>query len=200
MISKVRQVLICTVMCTSTFFNGGILTGGLSYSFGIFLPVYVTEFNASNAEIALIGSVSTFFAMIPSVYAGYLTDTWGPKKVLVIGTLLIPLGLYLASLSSVVWQLIMTQGLICGIGTCFAYASSVSTVGHWFKKKRGLALGIAGSGTGFGQLVMASIASSLLQNVGWRQTLQILALIELTVSSFAQFSFENFKPLKKRYP
>ena len=90
---------------------------------------------------------------------------------------LIPLGLYLASLSSVVWQLIMTQGLICGIGTCFAYASSVSTVGHWFKKKRGLALGIAGSGTGFGQLVMASIASSLLQNVGWRQTLQILALI-----------------------
>ncbi len=98
---------------------------------------------------------------------------------MMIGGALICLGFLLASYSTEVWHLYFTQGLICGIGYSLVYNAGMSVVGQWFSKRRGLALGISVSGSGFGQFIMVNITSALLTSMGWRATLQYLALIEL---------------------
>ena len=53
----------------------------------------------------------------------------------------------------------------------------MSTTSRWFDKKRGLALGIVGSGTGFGTLLMAPFATYLISSLGWRMAYIIMGSI-----------------------
>jgi len=53
----------------------------------------------------------------------------------------------------------------------------MSTVSRWFDKNRGLALGIAGSGVGFGTVIMAPFATYLISSFDWRMAYVIMGLI-----------------------
>lgn len=64
---------------------------------------------------------------------------------------------------------------------CFAVALTrllISLVtANWFTAKRGLAISIALSGSGFGGAILSPIVSSLIVSVGWRSTFLVLAAV-----------------------
>ena len=84
---------------------------------------------------------------------------------------------------------------MAGVGYCFIYSSGISLVGQYFTTKRGLALGIAASGSGFGQLIMVSVIGTMMNTVGWRATLRYLALIEIVGVTFCCFLVKRLTPL-----
>jgi len=56
----------------------------------------------------------------------------------------------MASLSTQYWQLFLAQGICCGLGNGFLFCPAVTLVSTYFDKKRGVALGIAASGSATG--------------------------------------------------
>jgi MFS family permease len=57
--------------------------------------------------------------------------------------------------------------------------ASQAAIGYWFDERRGLAMGLSGSGTGFGCLFFVLIVNASLSSNGLKYALQILALFEL---------------------
>lgn len=56
------------------------------------------------------------------------------------------------------WQVFLGQGVACGLGAGIAFIPAASSVSHWFKRRRALALGILATGSSFGGASLASLA------------------------------------------
>ncbi|EEB87883.1 hypothetical protein MPER_14574, partial [Moniliophthora perniciosa FA553] len=61
------------------------------------------------------------------------------------------------------------------------YSANVSVVAHWFKRRRGLAMGFVTSGAAIGGIFFPVVVRSLLQNVGFPWCMRILGFV-LTVT------------------
>lgn len=128
---------------------------------------------ASPAAIDVIGTLSVAFMTIAAPLATAWTKRFSPRVVISLGTAFFFLSAMLASFSTRLWQFILTQGLMAGLGTCFAYMPAVTVAPTWYGPRRGLALGIIMSGTGVGGLVWAPALQALNAAVGFRNGLRI---------------------------
>lgn len=168
---------------------------GNIYSFGIFYAAYLEYFKSSESSIAWIGSIGAALMGGVGVYSGRLADYYGNNRIVFIGGVLIALGFFLASFSTELWHLYLTQGFIVGFGYSFAFISGVSVVGQWFAKNRGLAVGIAVAGSGLGQFSVSMITGNLIESLGWRSALRIIALIEIVGLTIAALLIKRRIPL-----
>lgn len=116
-------------------------------------------------------------SVIGSLVIGHVADKVSGR---VLGSLtVIATSAVLAGMSFVgeLWQVYV----LFAVSGCFAVASTrllISLVtANWFTAKRGLAISIALSGTGFGGAILSPIVSSLIVSVGWRSSFLVLAAI-----------------------
>ncbi|KAH6576427.1 hypothetical protein BASA50_002328 [Batrachochytrium salamandrivorans] len=156
-----------------------VVTIALPASYGVFQQAYkeLPEFaGASSVAIAFIGSLGGAGLPLFSIPAGHLSDKYGPRIVCLSGAFLVFISMMLASFSTALWQMIITQGLLFGIGTSLSHIPGISILPDWFIKRRGLATGIAVAGSGLGGLMLGPVLRILISNVGWRWTLRIISL------------------------
>ena len=71
-----------------------VLSDGCLYSFGIYMPIYISTFNTQPATVSWIGSFGSGAACLLGLFAGYYADKYGNKKVLFLGGLITSLGSY----------------------------------------------------------------------------------------------------------
>lgn len=144
------------------------LTYGVQYSFGVFLPAMLDELGWQRASIA--GAFSLYSMMYSgcSLISGRLTDSRGPQFVIALGGVLLGLGIIATSRMSATWHMYVFYGLIASLGMSTAYIPCNTTVVKWFQRKRGLALGLASSGSSCGILSCPPLASHLIAQWGWR--------------------------------
>jgi MFS family permease len=124
---------------------------------------------------------------IISPFVGGMVYSIGPKKVIVLGSLILGVGLALCSLMQTWWQFYLFFSLIAGAGIGAAgWVPNIMVIQDWFKEKRGLATGVISSGIGVGILVCVPSVQYLIIQMGWRMAYQVLALfIPLTIISMA---------------
>lgn len=155
---------------------------GLPLSFGVFQDEYTTNNSTfigdhSELAVAFIGSVANSAPPFFAIVSGRLIDTFGPQLVSSVGALMIFVSLGLASYSKYYWQLLLTQGVLYGISCGLAFFPALTIISSYFDVKKGLATGLAVSGSGFGGLLMAPLARYLLSTQGIQWTLRILAIV-----------------------
>ena len=100
-----------------------------------------------------------------------------------IGVVLETLSLVLASFSTKVWHLCLTQGLCFGWGCSFLFVGSVGIVPQWFNKRRSFATSIAASGSGLGGLAYSLGAETMIDRFGIRWSFRVIALTVLVTNS-----------------
>jgi MFS family permease len=155
------------IIVIASFFICVMAYGG-SHSFGVFFKFLRDDFGWTSA--ATSGAFS-FYMILQSVLAipsGWATDKFGPRRIIILGALLLGLGLSLTSQISALWQLYATYGFLMGVGMSVFYSPLLATTSRWFAKRRGLALGIVSAGIGAGTLIMAPLANYLILTYGWR--------------------------------
>ena len=81
-----------------------------------------------------------------------------------------------------VWHLLLTQGLLYGIGSSLMYFPILSVCPEYFNGRRGLAMGFVLSGSGVGAVIFTLVTRQLLDVIGLRWTLRALAFIILLIS------------------
>lgn len=156
---------------------------GVLYSWSIFvvplIDKYGPEAGFSRASLTWPFTASIFTFALVMVYAGRLQDRIGPKPVTMIGAVIMATGFILTAWASSVPMIIITYGVIGGAGVAFGYVTPVATTIKWFPDKKGLTVGIAVSGFGFGAFVFTPIAVKLIKAVGVSQAFLYLGLIFL---------------------
>jgi len=161
----------------ATFFIVGTTLWGIRFSFGVFFKSIEGEFDLTRAATSTIFSVYMVFGGVFTILGGWALDRYGPRLIILLMGLLTGLSLVLLSQTNSLWQLFITYSLLLAVGTSALYVVIMSTVSRWFDKKRGLALGIAGSGAGLGMVVMAPFATFLISKLDWRMAYMVLGLI-----------------------
>jgi MFS family permease len=166
------------------------MTFGFGFSFGVFQDYYSThEPFAGSASIAAIGTTTTGVLYIATPFVNALCRMF-PRQArwfTLAGLFVASLALALSSFCTTVAQLVVTQGLLFGIGGCFAYCPCTLYIDEWFVKKKGLAYGVVWGAAGAGGAVFPPMLDALLKKYGFQTTARICAGI-LFVSS-APLSF-----------
>ncbi|MBI4187953.1 MAG: MFS transporter [Chloroflexi bacterium] len=163
------------VMVAALFLCGAAFWG-MRFSFGVFFKSIESEFTLSRT---VTSAVFSLYGMLGSVFAGFggwALDRYGPRLVILMMGLFTGLGLVLTSQTNSAWQLFVTYSLLLAMGTGAAYVVEMSTILRWFEKKRGLALGITGSGGGAGTIAIAPLATYLITSFNWRTAFIVLGL------------------------
>lgn len=159
---------------------------GARYSFGVFFKSLEGEFDLSRAATSGIFSVYMLLCGVIAVTGGWALDKYGPKRVLLVSGVFTGLSLLLSSQATAAWQLLLSYSLLLAIGTGAVYGIQVSTASRWFKKKRGLAVGIASSGGGIGMLVISPLVAYLIDSFDWRMAFFVTGIIAFVLPmSFA---------------
>ncbi len=160
----------------SACFVGSFVVFGLSYSFGVFFEEMLDEFGHSRGVTSLAFSIQTVALYIGAGVIGAVIDRYGSRTMLAVGIILLCSGLFLTSIATSLFVLILAYGILTGLGMSIVYIVSYATVPRWFDRRQGFAAGVASSGLGFGMLVVAPVATWLIDAIGWRETLVVLAI------------------------
>ncbi|MFQ5843078.1 MAG: MFS transporter [Thermodesulfobacteriota bacterium] len=163
------------------------LAYGVWYSFSVFFVALLEEFGWSRSLAA--GAFSFFIVVhaLVSPLVGGMVDHFGPRRVILLGSLFLGAGLALCSLTSTWWHYYIFFGGITGMGVGFTgWVTNTTIIQRWFKAKRGLPIGIISSGIGVGILVCVPAVQYLISQVGWRQSYRIMAcFIPLIIAPMA---------------
>jgi MFS family permease len=138
------------------------------YAPPVFLVPLQDQFGWSRAAIAGGSAMSAVMVGIISPLAGVWIDRYGSRKVMTAGALVMAAAFALLGLVTSLWQL-YALNLTAALGmACVAWIPNQTLISNWFNRKRGLAMGIAVAGIGFGGLAMAPLAGLLIDRFGWR--------------------------------
>ena len=99
------------------------LTIGVLYSWSVIKKSLVADLNWSNSEASLPYTVAILVWALTLLVAGKLQDKYGPKKIVILGTIFTALGLILSSFTTNPAIIVLSYGIITGGGIGFAYAS-----------------------------------------------------------------------------
>jgi MFS family permease len=152
-------------------------------AFSLLFPPILEEFRWDRGVTAGAFSFGFLLSAIMSPLLGRLMDRAGPRLVMEMGVVLLAAGLLLAPLTTEVWHLYATLGVLLGAGSvCLGYSGQSLFLPNWFVRRRGLATGIAFAGVGVGSIVLFPAMQLAIEAYGWRTacwTLGLLALVLL---------------------
>lgn len=129
---------------------------GWNNAAGVFQTIYETEIlqNYSPSTIGWIISLQTFFMFVSAPISGKIFDSYGPRYIVAMGSLLQVLGIMTMSLSTQYWHFILSQSICTGFGGGAIFFAASNSIATWFKNKRALALGIASAGSATGGVLI----------------------------------------------
>ena len=121
--------------------------------------------------------------MVSGPLVGGVINHFGCRVASILGCLLCAVGLTLSSFVESFAILFLTYSIMYGIGTSCVFMSSVVIVPKYFKKKRSAAVGCVSTGIGIGTMVISAIFQALLDSLGWKNTLRVMAGVMLLACS-----------------
>ncbi len=167
-------VFVCFVLIGLAF--------GVRLSFGLFFDTLTRSdaFGWARADTAGVFSMTMIIFALTSTASGWALDRWGARRVFSAGLLIMAVGVALTSRMSSLFHFYIFYGVITGLGiTVLGLSLQAATISRWFDRlgRRGLAIGVAFSGTGMGILVLAPILETMISQAGWRAAYLLLALL-----------------------
>ena len=150
------------------------IADGWAYSFGIFYPEILEVFNEGKGKTALIAALLYGIPLLISPLVCALTSIYGCRKVAMTGGLVTGISFILSSLATSVDLLCLTTGTLSSVGLAMTYIPSLLVVTFYFEKRRGLATGLAVTGSGLGAFAFPPLLEFLISLYAWRGTLLIL--------------------------
>lgn len=170
-------VVFASFMCN-------MIVDGIAYTFGVFLGEFVKYFGEGKGKTAWVGSLLSGMYLSAGPVVSALTNKYGCRAVCMAGSFLGAAAFVLSTFSTSVNMLMMTYGVMGGIGFGLIYLPAVVCVGYYFETKRSLATGIAVCGSGFGTFAFAPLATMLLETYSWKGANLILAGLILNCAVF----------------
>ncbi|PGH10206.1 hypothetical protein AJ79_05459 [Helicocarpus griseus UAMH5409] len=148
----------------------------------------------SPSTIAWIPSLETCIMFIVAPVCGKAFDNYGPRYIILFGTILHVFGLMMASISTEYYQILLAQGICSPLGAGALFYPSINSVTTWFHKRRAFALGIVASGSSVGGVMYPIMVSRLVPRVGFGWAMRICAFLILALCIVVNLTVKSRLP------
>ncbi|CAF3493525.1 unnamed protein product [Adineta steineri] len=151
------------------------LADGVTFSFGLYVDELIREYSETKSNTVL--SVSTIAALTQSVplllspFVCWWTTKFGASSASLIGCILSFIGYcfpFIFQFNKTFWIPATGYGCLLSVGLAFCYVPAYLTLPFYFENDRGLATGLAVSGSGVGQVALSIIIKACIIEYGWR--------------------------------
>ena len=167
-------------------------------SIPVLYPFIRDDLGLTRAQVGLITSAIMGTSMITVVIGGWLSDTWGAKKILVIVMLYIAIAVLTLSLINSFWTALLA-GLLIGIGVGPFYPLTSKQIIDWLPQKtRALGMSIKQTGPPVAGAIAAVTLPSIAIATNWRITTIIMSVVILALTLVIFFCYKDKSQVTKR--
>ncbi len=171
---------------------------GAVYAWGAFKADVMQHYTLNFTEGGLPFIVFIFFFALLMPFGGRFIQKYGPRRVGIVGGIMVGVGWFLASLSTNLVMLCLTYGVIAGAGVGIAYGAPIQVSTRWFPDRKGLAVGMTVGGFGLSAAAISPIGRALIDSADVPSMFRIfgIAFLILTFLLFLTMKFPkpNWKP------
>jgi MFS family permease len=151
----------------------GFLALALAFSaratLGLVMPIWSQELGWSRSFVSGAAAAALLVMAMVAPFAGRLVDRHGVRLTLSCGLLLVGTGCLIVSATSNAWLFLAAFSGVSAVGFGIVAAHVVSTaIARHFEANRGLATGIATSGSTGGQFLIVPLVAMVLTTFSWR--------------------------------
>jgi len=133
----------------------------------------------SQSNVGWIFSLWLFFMYFGGVQTGPVFDAYGLRPLIVPGTVLWVASLFILSVCKEFYQFILGFSVLGGLASSMIFNPSVTVLGHWFRRRRSLATGIATCGGAIGGIYIPLMLNKLFTMMSYGWAIRVLAFINL---------------------
>ncbi|KAL7952810.1 major facilitator superfamily domain-containing protein [Trichoderma compactum] len=165
-------------------------------SIGVFQEYYQTDLlsHYSPSTISWIPSLLIAIVMGLGPFVGTLYDHFGPRWLLLIGSILHIFGVMMASLGTEYYQILLAQGVCSAIGISGIFQPAVTATLGWFNHRRGAAIGVLFTGSSIGGIIFPIMISHLIRELGFGWAMRISAFLMLFLLILANLTVRAYVP------
>uniref|UniRef100_A0A8C5CXI9 Monocarboxylate transporter 8 n=1 Tax=Gadus morhua TaxID=8049 RepID=A0A8C5CXI9_GADMO len=182
------------VVFAATWCNGSIF--GIQNSFGILNMMLMEEHadpndQRSQFKVAWVGALAMGMIFLCSPVVSMFTDHFGCRRTAVGGATVAFIGLLGTSFATSLPLRYFTYGILFGCGSSFAFQPSLVILGHYFRRRLGLANGVVTAGASLFSMGLPVLLQKVAKPLGLCRTFQILSIFMLVQALLAL----TFRPL-----
>ncbi|EDW75241.1 uncharacterized protein Dwil_GK20065 [Drosophila willistoni] len=159
-----------------------LATRSIEPSFGLLFGDTLKELNVGTTGAAIIISALDVCMNFSGLFVGPLLKEFSYRKVAIAGSMLCGLGLALTSPATSMAHILSTYSVINGIGVGLSTSAAFVALNHYFKHKRGQAVGLSMAGTAMGMLIMPQLVRVLLEAYDFSGAVLLLAGVALNAT------------------
>ena len=147
-----------------------------------FFPTISDALGVGIGQVSMIMTIQCVVLALLLPFAGKMLATKDVRVVLSVATILYGLGMGLQSFYTSLYQFYFS-GVIMGVAGAFiVYLCVPLLINNWFRKRVGLAMGLAYAFAGIGATIFSPITGYIIDNHGWRDAYLFLGAAILILS------------------
>jgi MFS family permease len=150
---------------------------GAMFSLAVFLEPMTRDTGWSRTAISSAMTLNFLAMGIAGFGWGALSDRYGPRPVVLAGSVLLGLGLAAASRATSELVFVLAYGVLVGVAAGSFFAPMIAAVMSWFERHRSLAVSLVSVGIGVAPLTLSPFAAWLVSWTDWRSAQLTIALL-----------------------
>ena len=182
-------------------FCGCLISLGLMNTLSTY-AAYVSTHQLSHLPASRTGWIFGLYAFLSfflGLQIGPLFDAYGPRYLVLPGSICILLCYILLAECTEFWHFMLVFGVLGGTGTSLVFTPSIAAIGHWFYLRRGTFTGLACVGGSLGGIIFPLTLQALFDKpgIGWPWAQRIIALINLPLAIIANLCIRSRLPPRR---
>jgi MFS family permease len=160
---------------------------GSIYAWSVFAASMTEYFNnvlnlgVTSGDLAIVYTIANSVGPITMISGGWFNDRLGPKMVIGLGGIMFGGGMILSGFATSVGFLIVSYGLIAGLGLGMAYGSTISTCVKYFPDKRGIIGGITTAVYGMSSVILPPIVTIIVNKSDATVAFKVIGAVFLVI-------------------
>jgi len=155
---------------------------GVSFwSFGLYIDPLESEFGWSRAEVSLGFSISLLVSGLSGPLIGRWIDARGPRLVILIGAVFAAATYVLLATTAELWQWYVYNSINAVFRQMMFFIPFQTLISRWFDRRRGMAVGILGTGFSMGGFIVVPLMRLVIDGIGWDGSFVVSGVVILAV-------------------
>lgn len=189
------------ILIASCFIN---LCIGSMYAWSVFsapMAEYLSQLNGIHltpANLSIVFVVANSIGPITMISGGKINDKFGPRFVIFVGGLMFGGGMFLSGYATHLDHLILSYGILTGLGLGMVYGATISTSIKFFPDKRGFVGGVTTALFGISSVIIPPIAAMITKEMGVISSFKIIGMAFTLIVCISAFFIDKcpdgFKP------
>jgi MFS family permease len=159
----------------------GCMAIGAMFSLPVFLLPISRDTGWSVTGVSSAMTIGFLALAFSSMAWGTLSDRFGARPVVLVGSAVLAASLALASLATSLLQFQLIFGVMVGGAAAAIFAPMMACVTGWFDTHRSLAVSLVSAGMGLAPMTMSPLAAWLVSTYDWRTSLEMIAALAAAV-------------------